>query len=97
MIDYVTLKLFIFIEFLLKIFRYFSKSVFGKSETNVESEEYAREKTRKMRKVKQEGELKFFFRASSRFFAGKFLISKQALRIHPSKISCETLLHSKNL
>ena len=43
-----------------------SKSVFGKSETNVESEEYAREKTRKMRKVKQEGELKFLF---SRFFA----------------------------
>jgi hypothetical protein len=40
--------------------------VFGKSETNVESEEYAREKTRKMRKVKQEGELKFLF---SRFFA----------------------------
>jgi len=40
--------------------------VFGKSETNVESEEYAREKTRKRRKVKQEGELKFLF---SRFFA----------------------------
>jgi len=28
--------------------RNISKSVFGKSETNVESEEYAREKTRKM-------------------------------------------------